>query len=92
MCDLVLEQSHEAQPDDLKLLLLLQGHCGNPVRPGHTHGHTDTRTHTHTHTHTHTPVVKVTNGGKGIRVNIMVRASVESERGESERGESERGE
>lgn len=36
MCDLVLQQSHEATPDSLKVLFFLHGHCPHPVRPDET--------------------------------------------------------
>lgn len=36
MCDLVLQQSHEATPDGLKVLFLLHGHRPHPIRPDET--------------------------------------------------------
>lgn len=36
MCDLVFQQSHEATPDGLKVLLFLHGHRPHPIGPDET--------------------------------------------------------
>lgn len=43
VCDVVLQQRHQATPDGLEALLLLHRHRSHPVRPGQSHMTTQVR-------------------------------------------------